>query len=155
MQPKECQQTLQKSFTIGGVGLHSGDYAVVKVKPAFAGEGRYFVRVPPGTNADDFTPEKPSFVSHERLDLNNVADDDIEAEERAEMFLKFLQEQEDGYEGEFDGEHINSIIKIQINATSFISRWYWSYSADLTMMLQTMLQKTMLISVSTFCLKLT
>jgi hypothetical protein len=77
---------------------------VVKVKPAFAGEGRYFVRVPPGTNADDFTPEKPSFVSHERLDLNNVAEDGIEAEERAEMFLKFLQEQDDGYEGEFDGE---------------------------------------------------
>jgi len=107
MQPKECQQTLQKSFTIGGVGLHSGDYAVVKVKPAFAGEGRYFVRVPPGTNADDFTPEKPRFVSHEKLDLNNVANDDIEPEERAEMFLKFLQEQEDGYDGEFDGEEEN------------------------------------------------
>ncbi|KAG2441679.1 hypothetical protein HXX76_003297 [Chlamydomonas incerta] len=48
--PTEYQQTLWASFTIAGVGLHSGEYAVVRVRPAFAGEGRYFVRVPEGTN---------------------------------------------------------------------------------------------------------
>eukprot|EP00775_Hariotina_reticulata_P013611 gene13611-13736_t len=47
-QPLDYQQTVIKSFTIGGVGLHSGEYAVVRVRPAFAGEGRYFVRVPEG-----------------------------------------------------------------------------------------------------------
>ncbi|GFR46224.1 hypothetical protein Agub_g7768, partial [Astrephomene gubernaculifera] len=49
--PCEYQQTLWSSFCLGGIGLHSGEYAVVRVRPAFAGEGRYFVRVEDGTNA--------------------------------------------------------------------------------------------------------
>ncbi len=32
----------------------SSSTAVVRVRPAFAGEGRYFVRVPPGTNQERF-----------------------------------------------------------------------------------------------------
>lgn len=48
--PSEYQQTLWRSFTVGGVGLHTGEYATVRVRPAFAGEGRYFVRVAEGTN---------------------------------------------------------------------------------------------------------
>ncbi|GFH16673.1 uncharacterized protein HaLaN_13139 [Haematococcus lacustris] len=46
--PGEYQQTLMKSFTIGGIGLHTGEYTTVRVRPAFANEGRYFVRVPEG-----------------------------------------------------------------------------------------------------------
>lgn len=43
------QQTLRRSFTLLGIGLHSGEVESVRVCPAFAGEGRYFVRVPAGT----------------------------------------------------------------------------------------------------------
>lgn len=39
------QQTLAASFELSGVGLHSGTTAKVRVMPAAAGEGRYFVRV--------------------------------------------------------------------------------------------------------------
>ncbi len=72
---------MKRSFTLGGIGLHSGEYgeccdpvvfmhcvkhvtfqyvnrfsnhlccvlpAAIRVRPAFAGEGRYFVRVPLG-----------------------------------------------------------------------------------------------------------
>lgn len=104
VQPKEYQQTLQKSFTIGGIGFHTGDYAFVKVKPAFAGDGRYFVRVPKGTNANDYSPEKPEFVTREQLDVRRGADDGLQPEERAQYFLKFLEKQdEEGYEGDFGG----------------------------------------------------
>lgn len=77
LQPGQYQQTLKTSFTVGGLGLHSGEYgessadgvcvlycwrqdcdgtwralfccaAYVRVRPAYAGEGRYFVRVPEG-----------------------------------------------------------------------------------------------------------
>eukprot|EP00798_Chlamydomonas_sp_ICE-L_P001914 gene1914-33327_t len=44
--PGEFQQTLIRSFTLGGIGLHSGELSMIRVRPAFAGEGRYFVRVP-------------------------------------------------------------------------------------------------------------
>lgn len=73
----------------------------MRVRPAFAGEGRYFVRVPPGTNAHDFTAEEPEVVPHEKLDINYGPDDGLDPEERAQLFLKYLQEQEDGYDGEF------------------------------------------------------
>lgn len=55
------QQTLLKSFTIGGIGMHTAEYASVRVRPAYAGEGRYFVRVPEGTNANLYihTPQVP------------------------------------------------------------------------------------------------
>ncbi|MFB2839173.1 UDP-3-O-acyl-N-acetylglucosamine deacetylase [Floridanema evergladense] len=38
-------QTLANSFELSGVGLHSGIATKVRVLPALAGEGRYFVRV--------------------------------------------------------------------------------------------------------------
>lgn len=95
---------MQKSFTIGGIGFHTGDYAFVKVKPAFAGDGRYFVRVPKGTNANDYSEDKPEFVSREQLDVRQGADDGLAPEERAQYFLKFLEKQdEEGYEGDFGG----------------------------------------------------
>lgn len=45
------QQTLARGFECAGVGLHSGEPTRVRVIPAPAGEGRYFVRVdlPGGT----------------------------------------------------------------------------------------------------------
>ncbi len=39
------QQTLAREFEMSGVGLHSGVLTAVRVQPASAGEGRYFVRV--------------------------------------------------------------------------------------------------------------
>ena len=77
MQPASYQQTLRKAFTMGGLGLHTGAYgmhsltacspvqhclcwlhvycsilgytaAYIQVRPAYANEGRYFVRVPEG-----------------------------------------------------------------------------------------------------------
>jgi hypothetical protein len=35
--------------------------AVVRIRPAFAGEGRYFVRVPEGTNRGKFAFEADNF----------------------------------------------------------------------------------------------
>lgn len=46
---KPYQQTLRRSFTLCGIGLHSGLVETVRVCPARADEGRYFVRVPAGT----------------------------------------------------------------------------------------------------------
>jgi UDP-3-O-[3-hydroxymyristoyl] N-acetylglucosamine deacetylase len=37
------QQTIAKSFSLSGVGLHSGDRTTVKVSPAEASAGRFFV----------------------------------------------------------------------------------------------------------------
>jgi len=54
------QQTLRRSFTVGGIGLHTGEYAIVRVRPAHAGQGRYFVRVPPGTNEHLWQLEQPA-----------------------------------------------------------------------------------------------
>ncbi|XP_057834241.2 probable UDP-3-O-acyl-N-acetylglucosamine deacetylase 1, mitochondrial isoform X5 [Cryptomeria japonica] len=51
----QLQRTISRGFSKAGVGLHSGDEAVVRVLPAMAGEGRYFiigkcrVRVPAST----------------------------------------------------------------------------------------------------------
>lgn len=58
-QPAAHQQTLRRSFTVGGIGLHTGEYAIVRVVPAFAGEGRYFVRVPRGTNEHEWEVDQP------------------------------------------------------------------------------------------------
>lgn len=41
----EAQQTLAAEFSRSGIGLHSGTAAQVRVLPAEAGTGRYFVRV--------------------------------------------------------------------------------------------------------------
>jgi len=82
------QQTLIKSFTLGGVGLHTGEYAVVRVRPAFAGEGRYFVRVPDGTNDSAFQLE-----GQEEIDIEDMHDMAPEPELEAakiELFKEYL-----------------------------------------------------------------
>lgn len=113
MQPKENQQTVQKSFTVGGVGLHTGEYAFVTVKPAHAGQGRYFVRVPEGTNANAYNAPTPSFVAREQLDINYGAEDGLQPEERAQYFLQYLQEEDfDGGFGDYLREQeIEEVLK--------------------------------------------
>jgi UDP-3-O-[3-hydroxymyristoyl] N-acetylglucosamine deacetylase len=50
----EYQQTIRRSVTYAGTGLRSGEVELMRVRPAKAGEGRYFVKVPSGTiNASD------------------------------------------------------------------------------------------------------
>lgn len=66
------QQTLLQSFTLGGIGLHTAEYAFVRVRPAFAGEGRYFVRVPKGTNGKRFE----LLDQNEEVDAESVTQDD-------------------------------------------------------------------------------
>jgi UDP-3-O-acyl-N-acetylglucosamine deacetylase len=55
--PAAYQQTLSRSFTLGGIGLHTGRFHTVRLRPASAGEGRYFVRVAAGSNAGRWDPE--------------------------------------------------------------------------------------------------
>lgn len=47
--PQEFQQTLKRSVTRIGIGMHEGRPSAVRLRPAHAGEGRYFVRVPRGS----------------------------------------------------------------------------------------------------------
>ncbi|GBG60786.1 hypothetical protein CBR_g12524 [Chara braunii] len=46
MATNEAQQTIQRPVTRAGVGLHHGYHNIVRLVPAMAGEGRYFVRMP-------------------------------------------------------------------------------------------------------------
>lgn len=93
------QQTLNRSFILGGIGLHSGDYAWVRVRPAFAGEGRYFVRVPEGTNAHLFDPDATALAEH----MQTQMEDDPEVENRRLLaFMQYVRAQEDGYGGSFE-----------------------------------------------------
>lgn len=71
--------------------MHSGQYAFVCVKPALAGEGRYFVRVPPGTNAADYRPEAPQLIHHSELDIVNGASDGVSDDNRGQLFLQYLE----------------------------------------------------------------
>ena len=59
------QQTLTSSFELSGVGLHSGKYTQVRVLPANAGEGRYFVRV--DLSDRPIIPAQPEAVSRTTL----------------------------------------------------------------------------------------
>lgn len=98
--PGLMQQTLWRSFVIGGIGLHSGEVAYVRVRPAFAGDGRYFVRVSENTNKDLFS-------EYEDEEVRIYPDDHYELDEDAEvyrskMFLKYLDyKEQEGYVGDF------------------------------------------------------
>ncbi|KAL4433595.1 hypothetical protein ABPG75_000036 [Micractinium tetrahymenae] len=95
--PAAHQQTLRRSFTVGGIGLHTGEYAIVRVLPAFAGEGRYFVRVPRGTNEHEWELEQPQERELEDLDAPAFtakhAPNDVS---NAQLFFEFIKAQEDG-----------------------------------------------------------
>ncbi|KAI8475980.1 MAG: hypothetical protein J3K34DRAFT_464345 [Monoraphidium minutum] len=101
--PADVQQTLVQSFTIGGMGLHSGEYAVVRVRPAYAGDGRYFVRVPKGTNSDRFVLDDDEQIVDEE-DLPEAMADPYDTEGdriRVELYTQYLAAQEDDFEGTF------------------------------------------------------
>ncbi|KAF8058327.1 lpxC [Scenedesmus sp. PABB004] len=103
-QPLDYQQTLVKSFTLGGIGLHSAEYAVVRVRPAYAGEGRYFVRVPPGTNGGRFVFDGGNLLDDAPVDeALAVAPVPDEVEDlKVEWFSAYLAAQEDeGFIGTF------------------------------------------------------
>mmetsp|Transcript_11759 Transcript_11759/g.22429 ORF Transcript_11759/g.22429 Transcript_11759/m.22429 type:complete len:463 (+) Transcript_11759:218-1606(+) len=69
-EPSSTQQTLRSSFIRKGVGLHSGAPVTVRVRPAFAGEGRYFVLVPEGYIKD----EEETFEDDEEIDEEDLED---------------------------------------------------------------------------------
>lgn len=100
--PAEYQQTLIKSFTTGGIGLHSGEYAYVRVRPAFAGEGRYFVRVPPGTNSHLFQVDKPAAIPLSEMGGDGQAVDPEVESLKIQLFQLYLEAQEEkGFSGTF------------------------------------------------------
>lgn len=111
--PQRFQQTVQRSFTIGGIGLHTAKQSYVRVRPAPAGTGRFFVIVPPGTNSERFVMEAPNNLV-KGSDLAHLAPG-TEAEEdfKVEMYQRFLlAQEEEGYKGtliEFMTEQTESI----------------------------------------------
>jgi UDP-3-O-[3-hydroxymyristoyl] N-acetylglucosamine deacetylase len=64
-------QTLAKPFEYSGVGLHSGVETRVRVLPAKAGEGRYFVRVDLPDQPQ--IPARVEFVRHTQLSTELAA----------------------------------------------------------------------------------
>jgi UDP-3-O-[3-hydroxymyristoyl] N-acetylglucosamine deacetylase len=88
---------------MGGIGLHTGEYAYVRVRPAFAGEGRYFVRVPEGTNSDLFELREPNERGIEELgaDYSEAANDSEIESLRLQLFQAYLKAQEEGFKGAF------------------------------------------------------
>ena len=113
---KTYQRTVRRSFTLVGVGLHSGEWETVRVCPARAGEGRYFVRVAPGTvpKEDDteggafaregLTEEETEDMLLEQLRsmLNNDGEDEGAAERVKELRAKVESAAESP--GDFGGD---------------------------------------------------
>jgi UDP-3-O-[3-hydroxymyristoyl] N-acetylglucosamine deacetylase len=52
LQTAQPQQTISKPVTREGIGLHSGERATLRLLPAGAGEGRYFVQLPKEANKE-------------------------------------------------------------------------------------------------------
>ncbi|MEW5312073.1 MAG: hypothetical protein WDW38_003730 [Sanguina aurantia] len=114
--PGEFQQTLYTSFTLGGIGLHSGEFATVRVRPALAGEGRYFVRMPVGTNRDLADMNQPEEVPGEALVEHpqrqpsgslpfqrlSMFDDETELL-KVQLYQVYLQARDEvGFQGDFE-----------------------------------------------------
>ena len=78
------QQTLRRSFTLCGMGLHSGEVETVRVCPAFANEGRYFVRVPSGTIPDDASADADG-GAFSRQNLTDEETEDLVLEQLRNM----------------------------------------------------------------------
>jgi UDP-3-O-[3-hydroxymyristoyl] N-acetylglucosamine deacetylase len=80
--------------------------AFVCVRPAFAGEGRYFVHVPAGTNAHKFNLIDPESVDPSQLDVRAGAVDNLSDDARAQLYLQFRKDEESGqFEGSF-GDYV-------------------------------------------------
>jgi hypothetical protein len=126
LQASKSQQTLNSSFTVGGIGLHSGEYgefccpenqprkctpqqpgfmsilrysgfldaATVRVRPASAGEGRYFVRMPQGTISHLFELDKPFPVDPRNLKPDGGPVNEIRSAAEAQLFIRYLKAQD-------------------------------------------------------------
>ena len=89
------QQTIRRSVTYAGIGLRSGEVELMRVRPAGAGEGRFFVRVAKGT-IDASSVEINSEVTYNdeeaedallervRMALSNDEEEKAETRARAE-----------------------------------------------------------------------
>ena len=89
----EHQQTIRKTLTYAGRGLRSGEVELMRLRPARAGEGRYFVMVPSGTidvSAADrgerisYTDEETEDMLLERVRLALSNDEEEKAKIREE-----------------------------------------------------------------------
>mmetsp|Transcript_28654 Transcript_28654/g.39574 ORF Transcript_28654/g.39574 Transcript_28654/m.39574 type:complete len:491 (+) Transcript_28654:92-1564(+) len=98
-QPSAFQQTVRCSFTRSGVGLHSGAPVTVRVRPAFAGEGRYFVMVPEGTIVEleeEEEEETASMSEEEKEDMKveyfkmSLLDEEERAQREQELFPEMV-----------------------------------------------------------------
>lgn len=117
--PLDYQQTLVKSFTLGGIGLHGAEYAVVRVRPAFAGEGRYFVRVPDGTNGGRFVFDEGSLLDEAPYEegITPVPVPEEVEDLKVEWFTAYLAAQEEqGYIGTFGDFLQQRVLEGQLEA---------------------------------------
>lgn len=102
--PGDWQQTLWRSFCVGGVGLHSGELSCVRVRPALAGEGRYFVRVPPGTNAGIFAARQEKEEEEaEEVEVYPNPSTELDEEKEDDMAVTFLDYMRKRDSGTFQG----------------------------------------------------
>lgn len=83
MASSTVQQTLNNSVLLEGIAIHSNKIACIKVMPAFAGEGRYFVLVPPGSlqyvapvkevpEVEEVVEVEPPKITKKRSNFNNM-----------------------------------------------------------------------------------
>lgn len=94
---------------MGGLGLHTAQYAYVRVCPAFAGEGRYFVRVPEGTNSGRFQMEELLEIPRSEFGAyDHILDPDEEAL-RVQLFDEFLEAED---QGEFEGTFREYLLEV-------------------------------------------
>lgn len=96
-EPTAYQQTLRRPFALGGIGLHTGEYALVRVLPAFAGDGRYFVHVPLGTNSRHWALEQPEVQDLKEASAGaKLMKDGGEDGLHAKLFFEFLEKEDTG-----------------------------------------------------------
>eukprot|EP00746_Dinoflagellata_sp_MGD_P155815 gnl/MRDRNA2_/MRDRNA2_85560_c0_seq2.p1 gnl/MRDRNA2_/MRDRNA2_85560_c0~~gnl/MRDRNA2_/MRDRNA2_85560_c0_seq2.p1 ORF type:complete len:499 (+),score=9.29 gnl/MRDRNA2_/MRDRNA2_85560_c0_seq2:167-1498(+) len=102
---KEFQQTIRSSFTLTGIGLHSSEFAFLRLRPAAAKEGRYLVRVPKG-----FISESSSFISAQlttegetshTTEMSSNLNNTLESL-RVDAFLAYHNSKAKGYEGSIE-----------------------------------------------------
>lgn len=86
--PREFQQTIRTTFVCRGVGLNSGKKETVRIRPARAGEGRYFVKVQDG-HIDG------GEVAYEQLDKQDLRDQEEYEDFMLESFRLSLMDEEE------------------------------------------------------------
>jgi len=91
------------SITVTGVGMHDGERCAVRISPAHAGEGRYFVRSS-GSDLQEYLERTAG--DDEGAAVDALLGEESEVEEgrtNLEAFYEYLSEQElTGYKGTFE-----------------------------------------------------